>query len=107
MFRASVLVVSMILLASSFSSTGRAQNATGKIVGVVLDPSGATVPAVRLTITDIATNSVHVATTDSAGFYEVPLLPIGRYKLTAEKAGFQTMTLVIENPLEINQTLTV
>src|ERR1022692_3946297 len=57
-----------------------AQDATGKITGVVTDPSGV---------------------------YQALLLPIGKYKITASAAGFEKVTMVPQNALEINQTMRV
>ena len=84
-----------------------AQDATGKITGVVTDPSGAVVANAAVTVTNLETNFHKEAKTDSAGVYQVLLLPIGRYKITGSAAGFEKVTTAPQNALEINQTMRV
>ncbi len=84
-----------------------AQDATGKIAGVVTDPSGAVVSNAVVTVTNLATNIAKQTKTDATGFYQVPLLPIGRYKVNATAAGFEKVTVVSQGNLEINQTMRV
>ena len=84
-----------------------AQDATGKITGLVSDPSGAVVAGAGVTVTNLDTNFHKEATTDSSGFYQVLLLPIGKYKITASATGFEKVTMVPQNALEINQTMRV
>ena len=84
-----------------------AQDATGRIAGTVTDPSGATVPAATVTVTNTGTGIAHQATTDKQGYYQVLELPIGRYSVAAEAAGFSRKVVVARNPLEINQTLRI
>lgn len=84
-----------------------AQDATGKITGVVTDPSGAVVANASVTVTNLATNSSKEVKTDSSGFYQALLLPIGKYKISATASGFEKVTSVPQNALEINQTMRV
>src|SRR5580693_4102869 len=69
--------------------TVKAQIGGGSIVGNVKDASGAAVPDVRVAIQNQETNEEHTATTNADGYYEFPLLPTGRYRLTAEAKGFE------------------
>jgi outer membrane receptor protein involved in Fe transport len=84
-----------------------AQDATGKITGVVTDPSGAVVANASVTVTNLGTNFRKEASTDSSGVYQVLLMPIGKYKITASAAGFEKVTTAPQNALEINQTMRV
>ena len=84
-----------------------AQDATGKIAGVVTDASGAVVTTAKVVVTNVETNLSKETKTDAAGFYQVPLLPIGRYKVTATANGFDKVTVAAQTPLEINQTLRI
>jgi len=84
-----------------------AQDATGKITGVVTDPSGAVVANAAVTVTNLATNFRKEAKTDSAGVYQVLSLPIGKYKITASATGFEKVTTAPQNALEINQSMRV
>src|ERR1044071_4435051 len=65
-----------------------AQDAT--IVGTVLDPSGAVVPHVHITITNSDTGQARKVATNETGQYMVPELRIGRYTVRAEVAGFKS-----------------
>lgn len=81
-----------------------AQEATGKIIGNVSDPTGAAVPRAAVTVTNVETNIAHSTTSDNAGYYQVLQLPIGHYKVTVEAQGFEQQTVVPAAPLEINQS---
>jgi len=75
----------LFLLALPFFAS--AQEAT--ILGTVTDPSGSVVPNVTITITNVATGVVHTFTSNDAGQYVAPGLPIGTYDLKAEANGFR------------------
>jgi len=84
-----------------------AQDATGKVVGNITDPSGAAVPNAKVTVTNADTNISHATVTNGSGYYQVLQLPIGRYKVTAQAPNFEMKTVFATTPLEINQTLRV
>ncbi|MBI4474223.1 MAG: carboxypeptidase regulatory-like domain-containing protein, partial [Acidobacteria bacterium] len=63
---------------------------TGSVTGTVKDQSGAVLPGVTVTITNIGTNADREAITDERGDYSVTLLPIGTYRIRAELTGFKT-----------------
>jgi uncharacterized surface anchored protein len=74
-----------------FSALGAyGQNVNGSIVGTVSDSTSAAIPAATVTITDVNTNVSHTAQTDASGYYSVPDLAPGTYKVTAQKDGFST-----------------
>ena len=73
------------LVAVSFAAN--AQDAT--IVGTVTDPSGAAVPNVKITVTNLETSLVHTAATNDSGQYVLPELKIGHYDAKAEASGFK------------------
>ncbi len=93
----------------SFMCTVRvaAQGTTGKITGVVTDPTGAVVPNAAVTVTNVATNISHPTTTNASGLYQVLQLPIGMYRVTAQAPGFEQTTIASKTSLEINQTLRI
>ena len=66
-----------------------AQVSRGTITGIVTDPSGAVVPNVAITVTNTETGVSNQVTTNSSGVYSVPLLPVGTYRVTAERTGFK------------------
>src|SRR5690348_4378808 len=65
------------------------QGNLGAITGTVVDSSGAVVPDLPLTITNVETGVKWTATTSSAGYYRVAVPP-GTYRLEAQKQGFKT-----------------
>ena len=69
---------------------GAAQSTTGVIFGDVKDQSGAVLPGVDITVLNVATNQTRTAVTTETGAYNVPLVPIGQYEVTASLAGFKT-----------------
>jgi len=68
-----------------------AQTPSGEISGVVTDASGSVLPAVKVTITNVATNGVREVTTNESGIYLVPALQPGVYTLKAERQGFRAV----------------
>src|ERR1700682_6408807 len=81
-----------------------AQESTGKIIGTVPDQKGAVVPDARIIVTDVSTKIGRETTTDKDGNFQVISLPIGSYRVTAEKQGFKK-ALSDEQKLLINQSL--
>lgn len=82
----------------------QAQDATGRIIGNVSDPSGAAVPDVKVTVTNDKTLITEDTSTDREGFYQVLSLPIGTYTVTVEKEGFRRQVFDHQT-LQINQSL--
>lgn len=80
--------------------------AGGAIEGTVTDPSGAMVPGAQVTAKNIATGLARVTTTDTAGYYRFPALPVGEYDVTLEASGFN-VSKASAVKLTIGQTLTV
>ena len=76
----------LVLLLLTLPFLARAQEAT--IVGTVTDQSGGVVPNVTITITNVQTTAVRTLTTNEAGQYVAPGLPIGKYDLKAQASGF-------------------
>lgn len=67
------------------------QNAnTGEIRGAVTDVTGAAMPAVGVTLTDVLTGVSTRVTTNSSGNYDAPTLIPGNYSITFTKNGFTT-----------------
>jgi len=77
----------LFLLLAVIPSVSFAQNAT--IVGTVTDPSGAVMPNVSVTVTNVETGRVRTIPTNDAGQYVVPDIQIGHYNVKAEASGFK------------------
>ena len=65
---------------------------TGSISGKVVDPTGAVIPAARVTATEESTGKQSQATTALNGEYRFPALPVGKYSVKFEARGFRTET---------------
>jgi hypothetical protein len=55
----------------------------------VEDPSEAAVPGASVTVTSLETGAERIITVDATGFYRVMSLPVGRYEVKAQAAGFK------------------
>src|SRR5215218_2870914 len=69
----------------------RAQSPAATLGGTVLDENGAVVPSVEITVLNLSTAVQRHALTGGEGAFVVPLLPPGRYTLTAQRDGFATV----------------
>ena len=91
-FRFAFVVLSLAsvlrLVSSSF-----AQQTLGTLNGTVTDPSGASVPGATVTVTNPGINLTRTATTQDNGFYQIFNLPIGTYKVSVTRDGFDTTDL--------------
>ncbi len=67
-----------------------AQQTTGRILGTVLDNSGAAVPNAQITITNQETGTVRTTVSNSDGSYIVPQVPAGKYTVEVAASGFGT-----------------
>jgi hypothetical protein len=97
------------------------QSERGSIRGTVLDSSGATVSAAKVTAVSVATGIAISTLSTGAGNYNIPQLPPGAYTVRVELAGFKELVqenVVVEvsgvTPLDlhmevgqINQRVTV
>ncbi len=71
-------------------SLAMAQLTQGTISGVLRDETGAVLPGVDLTLTNVATGVGRNTVSDGEGRYAAPNLSVGEYQIRAELPGFQT-----------------
>src|SRR5206468_8934104 len=64
--------------------------ATAQISGAVQDQSGAVLPGVEVTATQTSTGVSRATVTNETGYYALPNLPLGPYRLEASLPGFRT-----------------
>jgi hypothetical protein len=86
------------------------QVSSGQISGRVTDASGAVLPGVTITATQIDTQFVRTTVTNEVGAFTLPNLPIGPYRVEASLQGFQTfvqsgVTMQVNANLVIDPTL--
>ena len=99
------LWVTLIALATGqlLGQTG----ATGSILGTVTDSSGAVLPKVKVTVTNVETAVAYRTLTSSSGDFDAPSLNPGTYSVTAEAAGFErsktdSFTLQVDQKVRID-----
>jgi hypothetical protein len=85
-------------------SSAYSQTTYGSIIGTVTDSTGATVPAIEVGLTNLATNERRVTATNDEGLYQfVNLLP-GQYSIEIQKTGFNR---VVRSPISVETQTTV
>ena len=72
----------------SLAATCYAQTAT--VTGRVTDSTESVIPGTQITVTNEATAAVREAEANQAGYYTVPLLPPGQYRMIVEMGRIQT-----------------
>ncbi|HEV3329516.1 MAG TPA: carboxypeptidase regulatory-like domain-containing protein [Bryobacteraceae bacterium] len=97
----------------TFAAAGVAHCAvTGSISGTLHDATGGVIPGATLTVTNTTQGIQNKAHTDVKGLYSFPSLPVGRYDLLFEAAGFRAqkqsgLTIDTDSALTIDATLDV
>ncbi len=89
-----------------------AQSDRAAVTGTVHDPSGAVVPEVAVTATNVDTGTQSKSATNELGLYSIRNLPIGSYKVSFCKTGFKTferggLVLLVSQVAEVDVTLQV
>jgi outer membrane receptor protein involved in Fe transport len=69
-----------------------AQLPTATILGTAKDTSGGVLPNTTVTITNVDTGLKRMVTSGDDGAFRAPELPVGRYEVRGEHAGFKTET---------------
>ncbi len=93
-------------------AAAHAQDTTGTILGTLTDPSGAVLPGVTVTVKNVDTGQARTVVSDEGGRYRVPLLTSGRYEVTTQLSGFQTVvrsgiTLTVGQDALVNTQMTI
>ncbi|MBV9496365.1 MAG: TonB-dependent receptor, partial [Acidobacteria bacterium] len=87
-----------------------AQSSNGSVSGLVSDESGAALPGVTMTATNVATGANRTSVTNDKGRYEIGLLPPGKYDVTGELSGFQAFKrseVVVNVGTDVNLNITL
>jgi len=78
--------VAVLLLSLAWVCVG--QVTTGEILGMVQDPTGASVAEAKITVRNLETNATLERMSAIDGRFRFPQLPVGSYQITVEKSGF-------------------
>ena len=102
----------LVMLSLVLLSTAAYCQDKGSIVGTVSDPTGAAIPDAKVTITNADTGIMHSLTSNAAGAYAGHELPVGRYNVKVEMAGFKTydqsgIVLNVNDSIRVDATLQV
>jgi hypothetical protein len=95
-----------------FINTAPGQSANGTVSGIVLDPSGGVIAGADVLIVNDATAVQYPGKTNSEGYYVVPNIPPGTYRIQVSNSGFKTIikpdiVIHVEDALAINFTLPI
>lgn len=88
----SFLAVCFALTLMVLGAIPAAAQSTGRIEGLVTDSSGAALPGVTVTATNLGTNAARFGVSNNDGQYAVSSLPVGDYRVQAELSGFRPST---------------
>src|SRR5438132_6694686 len=86
-----------------FAMNGFAQVINATLSGTVTDATGALIPGVEITATQIETGVVSTTVTNESGAYQFPSLQPGPYRVAATLAGFQSQ--IFQIPLGTSQQI--
>lgn len=105
-------IVFLVLLSLLVIAPIGGQSPNGTISGLVVDSSGAVIVGAEILIANDATGLQYPGKTNGEGFYLVPNLPPGTYRLQVSRVGFKTLikpdiTLNVQDALAINFTLPI
>ncbi len=101
----------LLLLAAGKPRTAWAQG-EASILGAVVDTSGSIIAGATVKVKNVEIGTVRTLVTDSSGRFDAPSLPVGKYEVSAEQAGFRSevktgITLAIGQRAEVNLMLAV
>src|SRR5690348_13375990 len=89
MIRRPILVTILCALTVALQfGWAQTQSINGSVRGHVTDPAGTAVPNAQVAVKNDSTGFERTQSTDDAGFYLLPNLPLGTYTLTVQKEGF-------------------
>ena len=96
----------LLTFAFCVAAAAQSQSTTGLIQGTIVDPNGAYVSGASVNVKNTDTGFERTVTSNSDGFFSAPLLPLGKYRLTADASGFSKS--VLENvEVSVGQTLSL
>jgi hypothetical protein len=106
------VVAALVLFAVTLAPNLYSQTWNSHLEGMVLDQSGAAIPAASLELRNPATGQIRRTQTGENGFYTFPFLPVGSYEMEIAKAGFVSkvvrgLVLRVGEPARLNIRLEI
>ena len=95
-----------------FINIASAQSPNGTVSGIVLDPSGGIIAGADVLIINDETGVQYAGKANNEGYYVVPNIPPGTYRIQVSNSGFKTIIkpdirIHVEDALAINFTLPI
>ena len=87
------LASTVILFACYVPPASAQMGSAGTVNVLVFDSSGAAVQGANLVLQDLATNDSRTMQTPETGTGTFAIVPLGTYKLTVTKTGFETQVI--------------
>ena len=88
-----MVLVFCVSLVVAGAPSALSQVTDGNVVGVVLDPTGASVPGAAVELKNLATGVQRSAMTKRIGSYRFDNVPVGLYRILVRAEGFSTTAL--------------
>src|SRR5580698_8751828 len=110
--RLMVTMSGILLLLFMSSVPSHAVGPTGKIVGSVVDQTGAPLAGATVNVINEGTGEARQVTSDDGGNFTFPILPVGNYTVKVTAAGFEVfeqraIVLQVDQNVTINAQLQV
>jgi hypothetical protein len=106
-----LIYLAILLLAISLGPTLVRAQGEASISGIAADATGGAIPQATIRVISTEKGAIRTIITDDAGRYEAPLLAVGEYEVSAEKAGFnpakRSVLLVLGQHAQVDLTLSV
>jgi hypothetical protein len=74
-----------------FINSAPAQSPNGTVSGIVLDPSGGVIVGADVLVINDGTGVQYAGKANNEGFYVVPNIPAGTYRIQVSNSGFKTI----------------
>ncbi|MBI1764531.1 MAG: TonB-dependent receptor [Acidobacteria bacterium] len=84
------LTAALLLITVALKTPVAAQENRATIVGTVADQNGGALPNATVKALNSETNTTTTTTSNEAGIYSLPFLPIGKYQITVTAKGMKT-----------------
>src|SRR5580693_1211581 len=107
-----VTAAALLFLSAPCSQLNAQTTAVAQVSGTVTDQSGAAVGNAQVTMTETDKAQVHTTTSDAAGRYVLPNLPVGPYRFEVKASGFKDyiqtgLVLVVNNNIQVDAPLQI
>ena len=104
------LALGLLAMAIAWHGVGEAQVTTATLQGMILDPSGAIVPAAEVSVSNNDTGLELSAIASDGGVFAISFVPPGSYTVVIEAAGFKSFNLTdlqLASGQRVNQLFTL